>query len=158
LAVKGAADIPARSPFMLRPSCRTLRALSCSDPYKGVLHRGQEQGDQRWREIGFLGQVMHKIGVRRDHALGLNEGIEHMAVAALDTLEPRRAALVRELPEAEKVEAAAFGRAQPAAAAELAKRQELGNLAREIIAERRQEQDQGRERERSRDRDLGMER
>jgi hypothetical protein len=126
--------------------------------YEGVLRRGQEQGDQRWREIGFLGQVMHKTGVRRDHALGMNEGIEHMAVAALDTLEPRRAALARELPEAEKVEAAAFGRAQPAAAAELAKRQELGNLAREIIAERRQEQDQGRERERSRDRDLGMER
>ncbi|HXA70913.1 MAG TPA: hypothetical protein VNW24_10715, partial [Stellaceae bacterium] len=126
--------------------------------YEGVLRRGQEQGDQRWREIGFLGQVMHKTGVRRDHALGMNEGIEHMAVAALDTLEPHRAALARELPEAEKVEAAAFGHAQPAAAAELAKRQKLGNLAREIIAERRQEQDQGRERERSRDRDLGMER
>jgi hypothetical protein len=31
-AIKGGADIPARSPFMLRPRCRTLRALSCSDP------------------------------------------------------------------------------------------------------------------------------
>jgi hypothetical protein len=31
-AIKGAADIPARSPFMLRPRCRTLKALSCSDP------------------------------------------------------------------------------------------------------------------------------
>jgi hypothetical protein len=39
----------------------------------------------------------------------------------------------------------------------LAKRQERGNLAREIIAERRQAQEQGRERERNRDRDLGME-
>ena len=29
---QGGADIPARSPFMLRPRCRTLRALSCSDP------------------------------------------------------------------------------------------------------------------------------
>jgi integrase len=31
-AIKGGAAIPARSPFMLRPRCRTLRALSCSDP------------------------------------------------------------------------------------------------------------------------------
>jgi len=31
--IKGGAAIPARSPFMLRPRCRTLRALSCSDPY-----------------------------------------------------------------------------------------------------------------------------
>src|SRR5271166_2895868 len=31
-AIKGGADIPARSPFMLRPRCRTLGALSCSDP------------------------------------------------------------------------------------------------------------------------------
>jgi len=34
-AIKGGADIPARSPFMLRPRCRTLRALSCSDPKLG---------------------------------------------------------------------------------------------------------------------------
>jgi ATP dependent DNA ligase domain len=32
-AIKGAADLPARSPFMLRPRCCTLKALSCSDPY-----------------------------------------------------------------------------------------------------------------------------
>jgi hypothetical protein len=126
--------------------------------YEGVLRRDQKQGDKRWWEMGFLRQVMHKTGVRRDHALDMNEGIEHMAVAALDKLEPRRAALARELPEAEKVEAAAFRCAQPAAAAELAKRQERGNLAREIIAERRQAQEQGRERNRNRDRDLGMER
>jgi hypothetical protein len=108
--------------------------------------------------MGFLRQVMHKTGMRRDYVLGMNEGAEHMAVEALDKLEPRRAALARELPEAEKVEAAAFERAQPAAAAELAKRQERGNLAREIIAERRQEQNQARKRQRSRDRDHGMER
>jgi putative SOS response-associated peptidase YedK len=34
-AIKGGAAIPARSPFMLRPRCRTLRALSCSDPSEG---------------------------------------------------------------------------------------------------------------------------
>jgi hypothetical protein len=103
---------------------------------------------------------MHKTGVRPDHALGINEGVERMAVEALDKLEPRRSALARQLPEAENEEAAAFERAQPAAAAELAKRQERGNLAREIIAERRQEQDQARERQReqNRDRDHGMER
>jgi hypothetical protein len=103
---------------------------------------------------------MHKTGVRRDHTLGLNEGAERMAVAALDKLEPRRAALARQHPEAAKEEAAAFARTRPAAAAELAKRQERASLAREIMAERRQEQDQARERqrERDRDRDQGMER
>jgi len=35
-AIKGGADIPARTPFMLRPRCRTLRALSCSDPLRGL--------------------------------------------------------------------------------------------------------------------------
>lgn len=58
--------------------------------YEGVLRRDQVQGDRRWREIGFLRQVMHKTGMRRDHNLGLNEGAERMAVAALDKLEPRR--------------------------------------------------------------------
>jgi hypothetical protein len=48
--------------------------------------------------------------------------------------------------------------AQPAAAAELAKRQKRVSLAREIIAEWRQEQARERQRERSRDRDQGMER
>jgi hypothetical protein len=113
--------------------------------YAGVLRHDQQQGDKRWQEMGFLRQVMHKTGMRRDHALGVNEGAEHMAVEALDKLEPRRAALVRQLPEAEKKEAAAFERAQPVAAAELAKRQERAGLAREVLEERRQ-QDQARER------------
>jgi hypothetical protein len=128
--------------------------------YAGVLRHDQEQGDKRWQEMGFVRQVMHKTGVRPDHALGINEGVKRMAVEALDKLEPRRSALARQLPEAGKEEAAAFERAQPAAAAELAKRQERGNLARAIIAERRQEQDQARERQReqNRDRDHGMER
>jgi hypothetical protein len=128
--------------------------------YEGVLHRDREQGDRRWQEMGFLRQVMHKTGMRRDHALGMNQGAEHMAVEALDNLEPRLAALARQLPEAGKEEAAAFGRAEPAAAAELAKRQERASLAREIIAERRPEQDRARERERGRshDRDHGVER
>jgi hypothetical protein len=128
--------------------------------YESVLHRDHAQGDRRWREMGFLRQVMHKTGLRRDHALGLNEGVERMAVEALDKLEPRRAELAHQLPEAGEQEAAAFARAHPAAAAELAKRRERASLAREVIAERRQEQYQARERqrERTRDRDYGMER
>jgi hypothetical protein len=125
--------------------------------YEGILRRDQEQGDKRWQEMGFLRQVMHKTGMRRDHALGINEGAEHMAVEALDNLEPRRAALVRQLPEAEKKEAAGFARAQPVAAVELVQRRERATLAREVLAER-QQQDRERQRERSRDRDHGMER
>jgi hypothetical protein len=129
--------------------------------YKGILRRDQEQGDKRWQEMGFVRQVMHKTGVRSDHALGINEGVERMAVEALDKLEPRGAELARQLPQAENEEAAAFARAQPAAAEELATRQERGNLAREILAERRQqdrEQEQARERQQELRRDRGTER
>jgi hypothetical protein len=60
----------------------------------------------------------------------------------LDELEPRQVARARQAPEAGKEDAAAFARAQPTAVAELTKRQERANLAREIIAERQQERDQ----------------
>jgi hypothetical protein len=129
--------------------------------YAGVLRHDQQQGDKRWQEMGFVRQVMHKTGVRPDHAPGINEGVERMAVEALDKLEPRRAELTRQLPQAENEEAAAFARAQPAAAAELATRQERGKLAREILAERRQQdrqQEQTRERQQELRRDRGMER
>jgi hypothetical protein len=57
-------------------------------------------------------QIMHKTGIRPDHALGINEGVERMAVEALDELEPRRSALAGQLPEAEKERGAAFERAR----------------------------------------------
>jgi hypothetical protein len=126
--------------------------------YEGVVRHYRVEGDKRWHEMGFLRQAMHKAGVSKDRWMGLSEDGERSAADELDKLGSRRAVLARQLPEAEKEQAAAFERAQPAAAAELAKRQERGNLAREIIAERRQEQDQVRERERSRDREQGMER
>jgi hypothetical protein len=125
--------------------------------YEGVLHHYTVE---RWHAMGFLRQAMHKAGVGKDRWMGLSEDGERSGAAALDKLEPRRAVLARRLPEAEKREAAAFERAQPAATAELAKRRERASLAREIMAERRQEQDQARERqrERNRDRDHGVER
>jgi hypothetical protein len=78
----------------------------------------------------------------------------------LEALAPLAQRLARGELQAEKEEAAAFERTQPAAAAELAKRQQRASLAHEILVERRQEQDQARERQRgrSRDRDHGMER
>jgi ATP-dependent exoDNAse (exonuclease V) alpha subunit len=110
---------------------------------------------------GYAGTIYKGQGKTLDHTyLYHTEHWRSAAADELDKLEPRRAKLARQLPEAEKEEAAAFARAQPAAAAELAKRQERASLAREIMAERRQEQDQTRERqqERSRDRDHGIER
>jgi hypothetical protein len=128
--------------------------------YEGVRRHYTVEGDKRWHEMGFLRQAMHKTGVGKDRWMDLREDGERSAADELDSLEPRRTALARQLPEAEKEEAVAFERAQPAAAAELAKRQERARLAREIMAERRQDQDQARERhrERNRDRDHGMER
>ncbi len=127
--------------------------------YEGVVRHYTVEGDKRWHEMGFLRQAMHKAGVSKDRWMGLSEDGERSAADELDKLEPRRAALARQLPEAEKEESAAFERAHPAAAAELAKRQERAGLARDVLEERRQ-QDQARERqrERGRDRDQGMER
>jgi hypothetical protein len=127
--------------------------------YEAVLRRDQEQGDRRWREMGFLRQVMHKSGARPDPWMRHHERGERHAIEELDKLDPRRVALAPQLPAAEKEMAAAFTRAEPAAAAELATREERAGLAREILEERRQ-QEQARERrqERSHDRDYGMER
>jgi len=128
--------------------------------YVGIQQFNQAEGDKRWRAMGFMRQAMHKSGVRRDPHLGLNEGGEHMALEQLAELDPRRAALTRQIGDAEKAEAAAFARAEPKAAAELAKWQERGSVAREVLHERWQ-QDIARERvqrERSRGRDRGLER
>ena len=43
-AIEGAADIPRRSPFMLPATCRTLEALSCSDPYLTFAPHGGSGG------------------------------------------------------------------------------------------------------------------
>ena len=48
--------------------------------YEGVLQASQHQGDKRWRDMGFLRQVAHKTGARRDLYLSVNESTEQMAV------------------------------------------------------------------------------
>jgi hypothetical protein len=139
--------------------------------YEDVLQSSRDKGDQRWREMGFLRQVAHKTGVRRDLSLNVNESVEEMALGKLAELDSRRAELTQQASKAEKAEAIAFEQAQPAAAAELARRQERGMLAREILEEavllagrepqERRRLDFARERqqqqERSRERDYGIE-
>jgi hypothetical protein len=122
--------------------------------YEGVLQANRHQGDKRWRDMGFLRQVAHKTGARRDLYLSVNESTEQMAVAQLAKLDPRRAELVKHIPEAEKAEATAFARVEPAATAELTKRQTRGALARDILEERRQ-QDYAREQRQERTRSMG---
>jgi hypothetical protein len=126
--------------------------------HEGMVRHYTAEGDKRWHEMGFLRQALHKAGVSKDRWMGLSEDGERRVADELGKLEPRRVAMEKRLLAVEKEEVAAFERAQPVAAAELAKRQERGNLAREIITERRQEQDQAREREQRRDRDHGMDR
>jgi hypothetical protein len=132
---------------------------------EGVLHANQVAGDRRWQEMGFLRQVAHKTGARRDHWLSLNEDREQWALEELVKLDPRRADLAQQLPSAEKAEATAFARIEPAAAAELAKRQARGAVAREIQQERWQQEREEHAREqqqerlsRGRDRGFGLER
>ena len=122
--------------------------------YEGVLQASRDQGDKRWRDMGFLRQVAHKTGARRDLYLSVNESTEQMAVAQLAKLDPRRAELAKHVPEAEKAEATAFARVEPAATAELTKRQTRGALARDILEERRQ-QDYAHEQRQERTRSMG---
>ncbi len=130
--------------------------------YEGTQRTDQTEGDQRWKAMGFMRQVMHKTGVRRDTPLAGNEGLEKRALANLAELDQRRAKLAQQMPEAEKAEAKAFVKAKPAAAVELAKRQDRAGLAREVLTERRQRDIAARERQsnrsRERDRDRGFER
>ncbi len=127
--------------------------------YTGIQQFNQAEGDTRWRAMGFMRQAMHKSGARRDRHLGVNEGGERMALEQLAELDPRRAALARQIGDAEKAEAAAFTRAEPKAAAELAKQQERGSVAREVLQERRRQEvareRTQRERNRGQDRGLG---
>jgi Ti-type conjugative transfer relaxase TraA len=130
--------------------------------YEGMQRTDQAEGDQRWKTMGFVRQVMHKTGVRRDTPLAGNEGVEKRALTNLAELDLRRAKLAQQMPEAEKAEAKAFAKAEPAAAVELAKRQDRAELAREVLTERRQQEVAARERQsdrsRERDRNRGFER
>jgi hypothetical protein len=133
--------------------------------YEGVLHANQEAGDRRWQEMGFLRQVAHKTGARRDRWLSLNEDREQWAREELAKLDPRRAELAQQLPAVERTEATAFARIEPAAADELAQRQARGAAAREILQERWQleREEHAREQQqerlsRGRDRGFGLER
>jgi Ti-type conjugative transfer relaxase TraA len=133
--------------------------------YEGVLQSNQEAGDRRWQEMGFLRQVAHKTGARRDHWLSLNEDREQWAREELAKLDPRRVDLAQQLPAAEKAETLAFVRIEPAASAELQQRQARGAAAREIVQERREQEreEQAREQQqerlsRGRDRGFGLER
>jgi hypothetical protein len=68
-AIKGAADIPARSPFMLRPRCRTLRALSCIDP-----HSDWWRGAARHYAIAITSGEAPRRDVRRDRPAEVARG------------------------------------------------------------------------------------
>jgi Ti-type conjugative transfer relaxase TraA len=133
--------------------------------YEGVLQSNQEAGDRRWQELGFLRQVAHKTGARRDRWLSVNEDREQWASEELGKLDPRRADLAKQLPAAEKAESMTFARIEPVAAAELAQRQCRGAAAREIVQERWQQEREEHAREqqqerlsRGRDRGFGLER
>jgi hypothetical protein len=122
-----------------------------------VQRADQTQGNQRWQAMGFVRQVMHRTGARRDQLLSYSESSESQAVSELQKLDVRRAELAQHLPQAEKAEATAFGAAKPAATVELARRQERAGLARDVLAERRrQELAQERQQELTRHRSRGL--
>jgi Ti-type conjugative transfer relaxase TraA len=120
-----------------------------------VQHSGREQGDRRWKEMGIVRQTMHKTGARLDPAISASESTEGKAVEELKKLDLQRAQLARFVPIAEKAEAAAFRQAEPAATAELVKRQERAGVAREVLGEQRR-QEVAREQTLKRSRGLGL--
>src|SRR5262249_28069132 len=97
--------------------------------YEGVLRSNQAVGDRRWQEMGFLRQVAHKTGARRDRWLSVNEDREQWASDELAKLDPRRAELAQQLPAAEKAKVTAFARIEAEASAQLAQRQVSGAVA-----------------------------
>lgn len=111
------------------------KAIDYNERVQGA---SQAQGNQRWQAMGFVRQVMHKSGARKDQMLCQTESSEGHAISALQKLDDRRAELAQQVPLAEKSEAVAFDAAKPAAAAELARRQDSAALAREVLAERRE--------------------
>ena len=120
-----------------------------------VQHSGREQGDRRWKEMGIVRQTMHKTGARLDPAISASESTEGKAVEELKKLDVQRAQLARVVPIAERAETAAFRQAEPAATAELAKRQERASVAREVLGEQRR-QEVAREQTLKRSRGLGL--
>ena len=151
------AAVADRTTALRKEAAETEKAIQ---HYTSIQQSSQAEGDKRWRAMGFMRQAMHKSGARRDPHLGLNEGGERMALEQLAELDPRRAALAKQIWDAEKAEATAFAQAEPKAAAELAKRQERGSLAREVLQERRRQDiaHERTQRERSRGRDRGLRR
>ena len=89
--------------------------------------------------MGIVRQTMHKTRARLDPAISASESTEGKAVEELKKLDVQRAQLARFMPAAEKAEAAAFRQAEPAATAELAKRQERAGVAREVLGEQRRQ-------------------
>ena len=130
---------------------------SSIDHHEQAQRAEQEGGDRRWGEMGWLRQALHKSGTKMDQKLLLWETRERQALGELVKLDARKAELARQVRRAETAEAAAFKQVEPAATVELAKRQERAGLAREVLAERRQ-QEAARERqvERSRGHERGM--
>ena len=120
-----------------------------------VQRSGREQGDRRWKDMGIVRQTMHKTGARLDPAITASESTEGKAVEELKKLDVQRAQLARFVPIAERAEAAAFRQAEPAATAELAKRQERASVAREVLGEQRR-QEMAREQTLKRSRGLGL--
>jgi hypothetical protein len=145
-----------RATALRKEAAEVARAIEYNER---VQRADQTQGNQRWQAMGFVRQVMHKTGARKDQLLSYSESSESQAVSTLRTLDVRRADLAQRLPQAEKAEAAVFGAAKPAATVELAQRQERAGLSREILAEQRQQEvAQERQLSRSRYRSRGLER
>ncbi len=125
---------------------------------KGVHRAAEAQAARRWEEMGFFRRAVHRSGGHPDPAIVASENSSAQAIEQVKRLEFRLAegAWIKEL--FERVEAAAFRRAEPAATAELARRQERAGVAREVLKEQ-QRQEVAREQKltlkRSRGRSLG---
>jgi hypothetical protein len=129
-------ELADRAAELRKAAAEVAKAIEYNERVRRV---DQTQGNQRWLAMGFVRQVMHKIGARKDQLLSYSESSEGQAVSALRTLDARRAELAQQLPQAETAEAAALGEAKPAATVALAQRQERAGLARDVLAERRQQ-------------------
>jgi hypothetical protein len=67
-----------------------------------------EESDRRWRDMGFVRQVMHRSGAHTDPFIEAYADRRRGLAAEIEALRPYGAELARRLPEAEKQAAASL--------------------------------------------------
>ena len=158
MAVEDAARLVSRDYAVAADRATALRNAAAEvakaiDYNERVQRADQVQGNQRWQAMGFVRQVMHKTGARKDQLLSYSENSEDQAVSELQKLDARRTELAQQLPRPDgggrrvrSGEAGRRGGAGTAAGTGRISARRAGRTAPKLARERQQEHTQHRSR------------